>query len=207
MATDQVQTINGASQTSIHQNKAISDDGSRVFFSTAEALVPEDVNGRSDAYEYDVATRAVHLLSSGTSINDSWFMDASSSGDDAFFITSQQLVGWDTDQAYDLYDARVNGGWPEPPPPPIDCAGEACQATSPQPPLIQPNASASFHGSGNLTQTLRARAKPKPRPACRKGLVKKRIHGKTTCVRPRRKARAHHAKRARVTSTRHQPSR
>jgi len=202
MATDQVSTLNGGSQTSVHQNEALTDDGSRVFFSTAEALVPEDVNARSDAYEYDVATRTVHLLSSGTSTGDSWFMDASSTGDDAFFVTREQLVGWDTDQAWDLYDARVDGGWPQPAAPPVACAGDACQPTIPTPPLIQSTASAAFHGSGNLDQTLKTRPKPKP-AACRKGFVKKRIRGRDTCVRrPKPKPKARHARRARTSAKR-----
>ena len=78
-----------------HLNRAISDDGRRVFFNTADALVPGDANGRSDVYEYDVPTGTVHLISSGRDPSDSYFMDASANGNDVFFLTRQQLVGWD----------------------------------------------------------------------------------------------------------------
>ena len=47
------------------------------------------------------------LLSSGTSQQESAFLDASMSGNDAFFLTSQPLVASDKDTNFDLYDARV----------------------------------------------------------------------------------------------------
>jgi hypothetical protein len=151
MATDVVRALAGASQTSVHQNEAITDDGSRVFFSTAEALVPEDINSRSDAYEYDVASRTVHLLSSGTSTWDSWFLDASANGDDAFFVTNEELVGWDRDQAYDLYDARGGGGWPEPSPQPEACGESSCRGPlASAPSVLGAPASATLEGAGNL---------------------------------------------------------
>ena len=55
--------------------------------------------------------------------------DASANGDDAFFLTRQQLVGIDTDDSVDLYDARVGGGLASqnPPPPPPPCQGDDCQ--------------------------------------------------------------------------------
>ena len=47
------------------------------------------------------------LISSGTSTQESAFLDASESGEDAFFLTSQPLVGQDQDNDFDVYDARV----------------------------------------------------------------------------------------------------
>jgi len=185
-ATDQVRFLNGASQTSVHQNEAITDDGSRVFFTTAEALVPEDVNGKSDAYEYDVATGTLHLLSTGTSTDDSWFMDASSNGDDAFIVTSQVLVGWDRDQAYDLYDARVNGGWSEPSPAPVPCVEEACRGvlTGAPSPLIFGSGSQS---SGNpVAKTRNAPVSSAKRlRSCPKGKRLVRVRGRVRCVKQR----------------------
>jgi hypothetical protein len=185
-ATDAVRTQNGGTQTDWHENEAITDDGARVFFSTAEALVPADINGKSDAYEYDVATRSVHLLSSGRSSGDSWFMDASKSGDDAFFLTREPLVGWDRDQAYDLYDARVSGGWPEPPSEASPCGdADRCRGPATSAPGTPPSASASFRGSGDVPGTLQ------PRPArCRAGTVKRTVRGKVRCAKkPKRRHR------------------
>jgi hypothetical protein len=108
-------------------NHPVSDDGRFVFFSTGEPLLPEDVNGDVyDAYQYDMVTRELSLLSSGDTPNHAFFLDASADGRDVFFRTREQLVGWDTDQQIDVYDARVGGGFPEPVIP-VACQGAACQ--------------------------------------------------------------------------------
>ena len=104
----------------------LAEDG-RVFFSTDEALVPEDVNAVGDVYEFDPASGEVSLITSGKGAEPAAFVDAGSSGDDVFFVTRQPLVGTDRDRYIDLYDARAGGGFPEPPAPPTPCEGDACQ--------------------------------------------------------------------------------
>jgi hypothetical protein len=142
-------TGTGAANTPVHITHALSTDAQRVLFHTAEALVPEDSNGRTDVYEYDVPTASVHLISSGKDPADSYFMDASPNGDDVFFVTRQRLVGWDVDQNYDLYDARIGGGLPDPAPLPAGCSGDSCQGSMGTPPNDLSSASSSFRGSGN----------------------------------------------------------
>lgn len=198
MASIVIRDGGGGSQTSTHETKALADDGSRVFFNTAEALVPDDTNGKIDAYEYVVAQRRARLLSSGKSTTESWFLDASRDGRDAFFVTRSALVGWDGDAAYDLYDARVGGGFPEPPPTPAPCSGDACQGAFPGPPTANAPGSSTFRGTGNVRE-----AKPKPKPTqCRRGFVKKRVRTKNgtvkrKCVKRQRRASAR-GKRART---------
>ncbi|HST55352.1 MAG TPA: hypothetical protein VLJ42_05590 [Solirubrobacteraceae bacterium] len=102
----------------------LSADGGRLFFNSQDTLVPGDSNGRQDVYEYEGGRP--HLISSGTSNADSEFVDASLSGDDAFFKTSAPLVPQDVDQSLDIYDARVGGGFPFSPPA-AACVGEACR--------------------------------------------------------------------------------
>jgi hypothetical protein len=131
-----------------HLNQAVSDDGKRVFFTSGDRLVPGDLNTARDAYEYDTDTGELHLISTGKDLSDSYFMAASPSGDDVFFITRQRLLGWDTDESYDLYDARVphpDAGFAEPSLPPVPCGGESCQG-----PLSGPPGSPGF-GSSLLT--------------------------------------------------------
>ena len=133
------------------QNHPLSDDGRRVFFSTGEALVPEDVNGSIDVYEYDALSGTVHLISNGTERSDSFFMNASSSGNDALFMTRAQLTGSDTDNSYDLYDARVNGGFPEPPPAALPCSGDVCHGSQENSTAFDASSSVGFLGAGNVS--------------------------------------------------------
>lgn len=104
-----------------YQPRYLSDDG-RLFFDTLDELVPQDRNETQDVYEYEppglgsclessdtFSVRSggcVALISSGRAGPESAFLDASESGDDAFFLTSAQLSGVDGDSARDVYDAR-----------------------------------------------------------------------------------------------------
>jgi hypothetical protein len=87
--------------------RSVTDDG-RVFFNSPDRLVAGDVNGKYDAYQWHDGE--LSLISTGTSDDDSIFVNASDDGRDLFFATSQQLVGQDTDNVVDLYDAREGGG-------------------------------------------------------------------------------------------------
>ena len=138
--------------------RALSPDGSKVFFSTPNALLPADSNGRYDVYSYDVESESYALISSGHSSEDSWFLDATPSGDNVFLATRERLVAGDLDQNFDAYVARSGGGFAEPPPPPPPCEGEGCQAPV-GPSAAQAPASASFSGPGNASARKKAKAK------------------------------------------------
>jgi hypothetical protein len=105
----------------------------------------------------DESTGCVFLISDGQDINPTvgsgsavelW--GASPSGNDVFFTTADSLVGQDTDvTGQDVYDARVDGGFPAPAAP-VECKGETCQAPVGLVPVFGAPASASFAGPGNL---------------------------------------------------------
>jgi hypothetical protein len=144
-----------AGPTVDEQQQNLTSDGRRVFFQSPEALAPEDSNGRLDVYQYDSVANTVALISTGKSSSDSIFADASLDGDDVFFTTRDRLVGWDQDNAYDVYNARVGGGLPEPPRPAVACSGDECQGQpSGNPTLVGPVTSL-LHGSGDLVPGAR----------------------------------------------------
>jgi hypothetical protein len=175
-----VRAFSGSTNPATHETQAFSADGRYVFFSTGQRLVQADTNGTTDAYVYDTASEEPSLLSSGEDSSPSWFLDASADGSDAFIVTREQLSGWDVGNDYDLYDARIGGGFPEPPPPPPGCAGDACQ---PAPlALNDPTPSSSgFQGPGSPSAR-------KGKPRCPQG--KRRVKtrgGKSRCVKKQRK--------------------
>lgn len=156
-----------APQNMLYAPRALSDDGERLFFESFDALLPRDVNGAKDVYEWESAASkaacaqmgselyvaasggCLSLISSGESPQDSEFADASASGNDVFFITNASLLPQDPG-LYDVYDARVGGGLPTPVAP-TECQGETCK-----PPATAPNdptpASSNYVGPGDVKE-------------------------------------------------------
>jgi hypothetical protein len=141
-----------------YRSRSVLDDG-RIFFDTTEPLVPQDTNGEHDVYEWQDGQ--LTLLSGGTAAEGSYFSDASPDGTNVFFKTGQELVGEDIDAATDVYDARVDGGFPAPPVTP-PCTGTGCQGTPPTPPIFATPPSETFAGVGNFESAPKPRSKPKP---------------------------------------------
>jgi DNA-binding beta-propeller fold protein YncE len=160
----------------------LSEDGSRLDFESFDELSPRDTNQKRDVYEFeragagtcnaesadfDPASDGCHfLISSGKSTDESYLLDASSSGRDVFFSTRQSLVGWDVNENYDVYDAREGGGFPEPSEQSI-CQGEACKPSVSVPPGTSSPATPSFRGPGNPALPGSAPVKPKSKPLTR----------------------------------------
>jgi hypothetical protein len=170
------------------QPRYLSDDGSRLFFETLDGLDPRDTNGKRDVYEFERqgagscnaatstfvpgASGCVFLISTGESDDESYLLDASSSGDDVFLSTRQKLVFTDGDERSDLYDARVGGNPPTPPP--AACEGEGCRESGTVAPPAPAPGTSVFEGPGN----------PTPSRGCPKGTHAVRRNGKARCVKP-----------------------
>ena len=175
-------------------------DGGRVFFETREALVPSDTNGQTDVYEYEDGH--LYLISSGSSSNPSEFGDASESGENVFFDTTQALLPQDTQEGMEaIYDARVEGGFPAAVTPQPCTTADACRVPIPPlPAVFGTPPSATFDGIGNLAPPVEAKpvVKPKAKPVvCKRGFVRKKVKGKTGCVKKqtRKAGKAAHANR------------
>lgn len=130
----------------VHLQRNVLDDG-RVFFDSANSLLPAAANGVSNVYEYSGAQ--LSLISSGSSPENSYFYDASPNGDDVFFITAQHLVSRDAGNSVALYDARTGGGFPEPAAA-AACGGEGCKGPGAAAPAVDVLASTGLQGAGNL---------------------------------------------------------
>jgi hypothetical protein len=152
---------------------SVSEDG-RVFFQTDARLVPQDTNQTSaeeekelplelgsgaDVYEWDadgieeapgvfcgLVNGCTHLISAGEDVGPERFLGASANGDDLFFSSAAQLVSQATPEFSNIYDARVDGGFPSAAVPP-ECT--SCQGVGSSPPVLGAPASRTFSGAEN----------------------------------------------------------
>ncbi len=151
-------------------------DSGRLFFDSQDSLVPADTNeGVEDVYQWEpegvgtceLEEGCARLLSGGREESDSNFLAADPSGANIFFTTRDRLVATDTDDLIDVYDARVDGGFPAP------TVSPPAELPLQVPPLELTPASPALNDPGNV--------KPAKKP-CKKGKVKH----KGKCVKKRR---------------------
>jgi hypothetical protein len=138
----------------------------------------------------------VGLISSGSSPQESGFLDASESGGDVFFFTSARLSPQDSDTSPDVYDAHecttAAPCYPQAAAvqsPPCD-TGDSCRAAAtPQPSIFGAPASATFSGPGN----------PAPPPAVVKPTAAQLRAKKLTAALSSCRKRYKHSKKKRQT--------
>jgi hypothetical protein len=98
----------------------VSSDGTRVFFSTAESLVAEDLDRARDVYARNTTTGATDLISDGPASCapcgnrevHATFLGATPSGAKAFISTTESLSAGDGDEAGDVYVVEPGGSAP-----------------------------------------------------------------------------------------------
>lgn len=141
--------------------RAVTDDGSALFFETTEALAPGDGDGAQlDVYAVDTADGAIELISPpGDGPTPSRYVDSSASGQDVFLLTAETLdPSRDGDLGrIDLYTARTGGVFPPLAPPPPGCARDACQPPGPAAPGAPPARSGEVVESDDVAPAQRVR--------------------------------------------------
>lgn len=174
-----------------YRPRALSEDGWRLFFDSYDDLALRDRSTSArrpdpDVYEWEAQGvgscqregGCLAIVSGGRSASGSTFLDASANGGDAFFLTSDSLVGADSGAA-DVYDAREGGGFPDPERP-IACVGDACQFLPSEP--WDPQPGTLVPSPGNPPLRIDSTGAPRKK-RCAKGKVKR----KGRCVRKHRK--------------------
>jgi hypothetical protein len=154
-----------ASIDDIH--RAVSENGEDVIFTTSEKLQKEDVNKAQDVYLWHCSSPCggegeVGLISDGQpgeGIESAGFglhgggaPTMSASGSDIFFLTRASLVNQDKDELYDVYDARIGGGFPREAAPPA-CSGDGCQVPASLLPEFSAPGSSTFTAGRNVSAT------------------------------------------------------
>jgi hypothetical protein len=171
----------------------LSEDGSRAFFQTSEALVPQDTSGATQVYEWE--NGRVYLLSSGqggdgvqevhnvgefgiSGVVGSELVGASSNGDDVFIATTDHLAPQVDEDSEAIYDVRVDGGFPYTPVG-HGCDSGQCQGPQTPAPVFAPPPSATFVGVGNPAPETVAPSPKKTRTVAHKHKAKKRRAART----------------------------
>jgi hypothetical protein len=113
----------------------------------------------SDAPGCDQPAGCMRLISDGRDLTEGSnahkntsaveLLGVDATGSNVFFWTSDQLVKGDTDSQIDLYDARVDGGFPEPSTEPPCGELATCHGPIPPEPSFGPLPSTAFSGRGN----------------------------------------------------------
>jgi hypothetical protein len=172
-------------------------DSRREVFKAAHAYAVTESEGQQAAGGEEPAG-CVGLISSGESSEESAFIEASSSGNDVFFITTSQLVPADYDTSYDMYDAHVCSEettpcFPENAAVPPACTdGASCKAAPTlQPAIFGAPSSQTFSGAGNVPSPLSVVKKVtiKKSVKCKSGYVKKKVKKKEVCVQKPKKSK------------------
>ena len=188
--------------TNYWTNLAVSADGSYVFFQSTDGLTQQALNHKiigekpelnqtsgppvyaNNVYEYHDGN--VYLISDGRDVSqapgggelsDVELVGTDASGADVLFTTADQLAPTDLDSNVDVYDARIDGGFPAPVSPPL-CSGDGCQGPlSGAPTLLSPGSEFQAGGNPPLVSPAPA-AKPKAKKAAKKKIRKKKGTGK-----------------------------
>jgi hypothetical protein len=166
----------------LEAGRAISEDGSRVFFTSTASLTPQAAANTKNVYEYREGH--VYLVSGG---GDASLFEGGAtvaltgidpSGQNAFFDTVSQLVPEDGETQMVLYDSREDGGFPAPTLEP-GCIGETCRGPAAATPQSPSPGSAGQAGGGNVAPSVTAppavQSKPKVKAkVCRRGFVRRK---------------------------------
>ncbi len=184
--------IHGAMADYADVDRAISEDGQYVIFTSAEALQSNDANGASDVYLWHCSEECksptedgtVGMISDGQDKSGVGASAISGSGSDIVFSTHTALVPQDTDPLADVYDARVGGGVQAPSV--SACSGEGCQGALGTLPEFALAGSEVFTGGANLAHVTAP--SDGPQPTAKRGTS--HVNGKPKKRRARRRARS-----------------
>lgn len=167
------------------QGLSITDDGSRVFFTSPWALTRGALNDvclighesegacipgappAENVYEWE--NGHTYLISDGKDRNQTLgggavsLVGTNPSGTDVFFTTASQLTPSDIDTQQDIYDARIDGGFPPPATPPA-CQAE-CQGPFSTAPIFPVPPTTNTTNNSNLTPPSPASLPHKPKPS------------------------------------------
>jgi hypothetical protein len=146
-----------ASKMAIAQpGHSVSDDGRWLLFDSPDRLVAQDRNDVRDVYIWDRdggPGGEVSLVTGGTGSTPSYALDLDPTGRNAFFSTRDKLVEGDVNGAFDIYVARIGGGFAKSPE--SSCGGDGCRPALGAPVAPPVAGSVTFVGRGDVSAPSR----------------------------------------------------
>jgi hypothetical protein len=147
-------------------------DNGRLYFYSYDPLAAGAVEGDRNLYQWEagqvslIAAEPAGVLRVHGNALGSFFGGSDADGSDVYFATPQRLIGAAPADGWNVYDARVGGGFPEAAPsaPPCDAAAEgACNGGGAGVPAPAGVATSTFVGPTNppAKQTAKHRKKRK----------------------------------------------
>lgn len=135
----------------------MSADGSEVFFTSENPLLPAAVNANADVKDvYEWNEGVLSLISSGTSQFSDILLGTDASGDDVFFSSDAQLVPQAVQDELAVYDARVGGGFSVATTQATTCSSaDTCRGTGAVP-AVPVAGTVGFVGPGDRTAAVSA---------------------------------------------------
>ncbi len=178
-------------------NRAVTEDGSRIVFSTAAPLSERDSNGLVNVYEWRKepgwSKGRVSMVSCGCSTEPDKQAVISTSGQDVFFTSAADLVPQDTEgfvNVYDLHECSEGAScFTAPPGEAEPCEGEGCYGPLVNPaPLLVPGSTLQTPG-----ENLALQSTSKMTTKTQKTMTKKKRDRKDA-GKPKRKGRKYRGK-------------
>jgi hypothetical protein len=188
----------GADPLSAPRSLVVRNGRPEVFFRSLDSLAPFAPTGEMSLYEWAggqvflVASQPVSIGPKGASVT---FIGADASGTDLYFFDAAPLNWENREERFGAWDARVGGGFAEPPPPPSGCdpgSEGSCQGPSAPGAAMAAPATSTNGGPGNV----------KPKPKHHKKKHHKKKHHKKKHHKKKHHKKKHHKKNNRANSAR-----
>ncbi|HEX3734363.1 MAG TPA: hypothetical protein VHU86_04340 [Solirubrobacterales bacterium] len=149
-----------ATNNELHEVQFLTEgeNGPEAFFSSPDVLAPGAVEGQNNIYEWShgqisrLAGQARGVQAHPVAGYVAAFVGASTNGSDVYLSTPEALNWEDPDERISIYDARIDGGFPEPAAPAAPCEAVtegSCQRPSQGAATAPGVATGNFSGPGN----------------------------------------------------------
>lgn len=158
--TSLIDSVQSDAENRVVRPTVLTANGRRLYFYSSDPLAPGGLEGIRNLYQWEsgqvslIATEPPGVPSGAGQVDgNAFFGGTDAEGNDVYFATTRGLIPGDRDERWDVYDARVGGGFPEPTPPAPPCDADtegACNSGRAGLPVPAAAPTSTFSGPGNV---------------------------------------------------------